>query len=80
MKFDKDELIDSMEIVIEEVERCHEENSMWRKRELENMIFVDSQEEKWFTEMLLNLPSGLRNPDEYAEFMLRGYRETREKN
>lgn len=64
----------------EELRQAKNEIAMWRRREIDNMIFVDTQEEKWFTEMLMNRPIGIENADEFADFMLKGYHKTREEN
>lgn len=53
------------------------EIKMWRKRYIDHELFHDSKEEKWFTEMLMSNPVGLRDIDEYADFMLKGYRKTK---
>jgi hypothetical protein len=62
----------------EELKQAKNEIAVWRRRELENMLFTDTDEEKWFTEMLMNRPIGIENVDEFANFMLKGYRKTRE--
>ncbi len=58
------------------IEKTTAEIMMWRQREIDNMLFVDSKEEKWFTSMLLELPVGLENVDDFAEKELKCYRET----
>jgi hypothetical protein len=62
----------------EEMKQARNEIAMWRRREIDNMLFTDTPEEKWFTEMLMNRPIGIENIDEFADFMLKGYRKTRE--
>jgi len=57
---------------------ANQEIKMWRQREINNMLFVDTKEEEWFTEMLMNRPIGIENVDEFVDFMLKGYRKTRE--
>lgn len=54
------------------------EINMWRRRYIDHELFFDTQEEKWFTEMLMSNPVGLRDIDEYSDFMLKSYRKKRE--
>lgn len=56
------------------------EIKMWRERELWDMLFVDSEEEKWFEKTLRNQPAGIEHFDEFKELMLKGYRKIKEKN
>lgn len=60
----------------EDFKKALNEIAVWRRREIDNMIFTDSEEEKWFTEMLMNRPIGIENVDEFEEFMLKCYRKT----
>lgn len=56
------------------------EIKMWRRKYIDDMLFTDSNEEKWFAEMLMSREPGMLNPDEYADFMLKGYRKTKREN
>jgi len=60
----------------EMLEKAKREIDMWRRREIDNMLFVDTPEEEWFREILLSKPVGLLDVDGFADFMLKGYRKT----
>lgn len=66
-----------LEIIEDLLIRDQTEILMWRQRELDNMLFVDSAEESYFSELLLNHPSGIEDFEDFAELTLERYRDAR---
>lgn len=65
-----------------QLQKAMKEIKMWRQLHIDTMGFLshETEERKYFTEMLMNRGPGIEDIHEYEEFMLKGYRDTREKN
>jgi hypothetical protein len=78
MKFDRNELVDAMETVADELENAMKELHMWREFYCKNLL-CNSLEKQDFNLRILEAPIGIENIEEFIEKELKCYRETQEK-
>lgn len=82
MKFDRNELIDAMETVSDELENALKEITMWREEFMRNDILqkiYSENEMSYAFNILQDFPVGIENIYEFVEKELKCYRETQEK-